>query len=119
MSLTYTNLNQPTPTKAAGSPTGEVEALSLATGKVKWDRKLPQLPLGGVTVSNDLVFTTLYDGVLIAMNRTTGTVVYRHRLPTSANSPIAIAGNAVIVPAGGPITKAGRGDPQIVAYAMR
>ena len=91
--LTYVTLNLPTPTKAAGSPTGEIEALSLMTGKVEWDQKVPQLPLGAVTVSNDLVFTTLYDGVLIALNRTTGAVVYRRRLPTSANSPIAIAGN--------------------------
>jgi alcohol dehydrogenase (cytochrome c) len=116
--LTYPTLKLPTATKAAGSPTGEVEALSLATGKVEWDRKLPQLPLGAVTVSNDLVFTTLYDGVLIALNRTTGAIVYRRHLPTSANSPIAVAGNAVIVPAGGPVTSTGAGDPQVVAYTV-
>jgi alcohol dehydrogenase (cytochrome c) len=116
--LTYPTLSLPTPTKAAGSPTGEVEALSLATGKVEWDKKVPQLPLGAVTVSNDLVFTTLYDGVLIALNRSTGAIVYRRQLPTSTNSPIAIAGNTVIVPAGGPITSAGGGDPQVVAYTV-
>ncbi len=114
--LTYPTLNLPAPTKAAGSATGEVEALSLATGKVQWDRKLSQLPLGAVTVSNDLVFTTLYNGVLIALNRSTGAIVYRRQLPTSANSPIAIAGHTVIVPAGGPIASTGRGDPQVVAY---
>jgi len=114
--LTYPTLNLPTATKAAGSPTGEVEALSLATGKVEWDTKVPQLPLGAVTVSNDLVFTTLYNGVLVALNRGTGAVVYRHRLPTSTNSPIAIAGNTVIVPAGGPVTSTGGGHPQVVAY---
>jgi alcohol dehydrogenase (cytochrome c) len=111
-------LNLPTPTKAAGSPAGEVEALSLATGKVEWDRKVPELPLGAVTVSNDLVFTTLYDGVLIALDRSTGAIVYRHQLPTSTNSPIAIAGNTVIVPAGGPVTSAGGGDPQVAAYTI-
>jgi len=116
--LTYTSLSQSAPTKAAGSPTGEVEALSLATGKVEWDSKVPELPLGAVTVSNDLVFTTLYDGALIGLNRTTGAIVYRRRLPTSANSPIAIAGNIVIVPAGGPITSTGGGDPQVVAYTL-
>jgi alcohol dehydrogenase (cytochrome c) len=116
--LTFVTLNLPTATKAAGAPTGEVEALSLVTGKVEWDRKVPQLPLGAVTVSNDLVFTTLYDGVLIALNRTTGAVVYRRRLPTSANSPIAIAGNAVIVPAGGPSSPTGAGHPQVVAYTV-
>jgi glucose dehydrogenase len=116
--LTYPTLNLATATKAAGSPTGEVEALSLATGKVEWDRKVPQLPLGAVTVSNDLVFTTLYNGVLIAVNRSTGAVVYRRQLPTSTNSPIAIAGNTLIVPAGGPLTSTGSGNPQVVAYTV-
>jgi alcohol dehydrogenase (cytochrome c) len=117
--LTYTNLNLATPTQAAGSATGEVEALNLATGKVEWDTRFSQLPLGAVTVSNDLVLTTLYNGELIALNRGTGAVVYRHRLPTSTNSPIAVAGNTVIVPAGGPLTRSGGGDPQVVAYTLR
>ena len=42
--------------------------------------KVPQLPLGAATVSNDLVFTTLYNGVLIALNRTHR----RDRLPPPA-----------------------------------
>ena len=120
-SLTYTNLNLQSVTKGAGPATGEVEALSLATGKVEWDTKVPQLPLGAATVSNDLVFTTLYNGVLIALNRGTGAIVYRRRLPTSTNSPIAIAGNTVIVPAGGPVTsvRGGGGDPQVLAYTTQ
>jgi alcohol dehydrogenase (cytochrome c) len=116
--LTYTNLNLRSATKGAGSATGELEALSLATGRVEWDTKVPELPLGAVTVSNDLVFTTLYDGVLIALRRSTGAIVYRRRLPTSTNSPIAIAGSTVIVPAGGPVTRTGGGDPQVVTYKL-
>ncbi len=104
-------------TPPGAKPTGEVLALNLATGKVEWVRKFSQMPLGGATVSNDLVFTTLYDGELVALNRNTGAVVYEHALPTSANSTIAIAGNAVLVPAGGPKTAAGGGgNPQLVAY---
>jgi outer membrane protein assembly factor BamB len=114
--LTYTSLEEPVPTKAAGSATGEVEALNLATGRVEWDTKVPQLPLGAATVSQDLVFTTLYNGVLIALDRTTGAIVYRHQLPTSTDAPIAVAGNTVIVPAGAPTTRTGRGDPQMVAF---
>ena len=119
--LTYTNMNLASATKAAGPVTGEVEALSLVSGKVEWDRKVPQLPLGAATVSNDLVFTTLYNGELIALNRRTGAIVYRHRLPTSTNSPIAIAGDTVIVPAGGPVTsvRSRGGNPQVVAYTLR
>jgi alcohol dehydrogenase (cytochrome c) len=77
-----------------------------------------QLPLGAVTVSNDLVFTTLYNGVLIALNRRTGAIVFRRHLPTSTNSPIAVAGNTVIVPAGGPATRAGGRHAQVLAYAV-
>ena len=112
---TSTSLNQVLPTEA-GSLSGEVEALNLATGTVEWGTKVADLPLGAATVSNDLVFTTLYEGVLIALNRNTGAIVYRQQLPTSVNSPIAIAGNTVIVPAGGPSTKTGGGDPQVIAY---
>lgn len=102
-----------------GPGTGEIEALNLATGKVEWDTKVPAMPLGAATVSNDLVFTTLYTGVLVALNRNTGAIVYEHKLPTSANAPIAIAGNAILVPAGGPSLYGSKGgSPQLVAYTV-
>lgn len=118
----YTSLSQTgginVGTPAHATATGEFEALNLATGRVEWDRKFSQMPLGGAAVSNDLVFTTLYEGVLVALDRHTGAVVYQHRLPTSANSTIAIAGNTILVPAGGPKTASGGGHPQLVAYAV-
>jgi alcohol dehydrogenase (cytochrome c) len=103
-----------------GDGTGEIEALNLTTGKVEWDTKVPTMPLGATTVSNDLVFTTLYTGVLVALNRNTGAIVYEHKLPTSTNAPIAIAGNTILVPAGGPsIFGPKGGSPQLVAYTVR
>jgi alcohol dehydrogenase (cytochrome c) len=116
--LAWTGPNVVDGNKGAGPESGEVEALSLATGKVEWDTKVSTLPLGAATVSNDLVFTTLYTGVLIALNRTTGAIVYRHQLPTSTNAPIAVFGNTVLVPAGGPKTATGGGNPQLVAYTV-
>ncbi len=117
--LTYPSFKLPVATTGAGQPRGEVEALNLRTGKVEWDRKVSQLPLGAVTVSNDLIFTTLYTGELLALNRRTGAIVFERRLPTSANSPIAVAGRTVIVPAGGPVSSNGDdGRPQVVAYAV-
>ena len=83
------------------------------------------MALGAATVSNNLVFTTLYSGELIAMNRTTGAIVYRHQLPTSTNAPLVITGNTVIVPAGGPLTgppltaHSGGGKSMVVAYTVR
>ena len=98
---------------------GEVEALSLTTGKVDWDTKVSSLPLGATTVSRDLVFTTLYTGELLALNRVTGAVVYRHRLPASTNAPIAVFGNTVLIPAGAPTTSGGaQGAAQLIAYTV-
>ena len=103
-----------------GAGTGEIEALNLTTGQIEWDTKVPAIPLGATTVSNDLVFTTLYNGVLVALNRNTGAIVYEHQLPTSANAPIAIAGNTILVPAGGPSLYGPKGgSPQLVAYTVR
>jgi alcohol dehydrogenase (cytochrome c) len=124
--VTYTKLTQVLGGGAPKTPTGEIEALNLATGAVEWDTKLPEMALGAATVSNDLVFSTLYGGELIALNRTTGAIVYRHQLPTSTNAPLVVAGNTVIVSAGGPITgglvggrAGGGGKPQVIAYTVR
>lgn len=104
---------EPTP---VGPATGEVEALSLATGTVEWDREVTTLPLGAATVSNDLVLTTLFRGILVALNADTGAIVYERKLPTSTNAPIAVAGNMIVVPAGAPGFP--RTDPQVVAYSV-
>ncbi|MGH3247048.1 MAG: PQQ-binding-like beta-propeller repeat protein [Trebonia sp.] len=120
--VTYAKLTAVNGDQATGvAPTGEIEALNVNTGKVEWDTKVPTLPLGAATVSNDLVFTTLYNGELLALNRSTGVVVYQHKLPTSTNSPIAVTSNAILVPAGGAVTsaKGGGGSPQLVAYTIR
>jgi outer membrane protein assembly factor BamB len=104
---------------AGEKATGEIEALSLSTGAVEWQTKVDTLPLGDTTVANNLIFTTLVTGKLIALNRTTGAIVYQRALPTTTNSPIAIAGNTVLVPAGGPGSAAnGGGKPQLVAYTL-
>lgn len=120
LALTEHTLTTVTETTGAAPPAGEVEALDVTTGKVEWDTKVPSLPLGAVTVSNDLVFTTLYTGELMALDRATGAIVYRHKLPTSTNAPLAIAGNTVIVPAGGLRTSATakHGHPAVVAYRL-
>jgi alcohol dehydrogenase (cytochrome c) len=117
LALTYTTLSSPVPTKPAGGAGGEVEALNLATGKVQWDTKVSDLPLGAATVSNDLVFTTLAKGTLIALDRSTGAIVFRQRLPASTNAPIAIAGNTVLVPDSALHDPGSAGGPaQLVAY---
>ncbi len=120
LAMAERTLTTVTDTVPKSAPSGEIEALSLTTGKVEWDTAVPSLPLGAVTVSNDLVFTTLFTGELMALNRTTGAIAYRQKLPTSTNAPLAIAGNTVIVAAGGlrTSTKAKDGHPQVIAYRL-
>jgi alcohol dehydrogenase (cytochrome c) len=117
--LTYTSVNQPAASKPTGKIGGEVEALDLTTGKVEWDTKVSQVPIGAATVSDDLVFTTLENGTLLAFNRHTGKLVYRRKLPTTTNAPIAIAGRTIVIPAGGITGKSPSKDPQVVAYTLR
>jgi outer membrane protein assembly factor BamB len=116
--LTYTNVNQAAATTSTGEVDGEVEALSLSTGEVQWDTKVKQVPIGAMTVANDLVFTTLENGTLLAFDRHSGKLVYQRKLPTTTNAPIAIAGSTIIVPAGGITGKATSKDPQVVAYSL-
>ena len=117
--LTYTTLTEPSATKPTGKVGGELEALNLTTGKVEWDTKVVSVPLGAATVSDDLVFTTLVNGTLVALNRHTGTIVYKRKLPTSTNAPIAIANHTVLVPAGGITGKTPSRNPQLVAYTVQ
>ena len=67
--------------------------LNLDTGKVLWDTRLSQIANGDATVSNDLVFTTTFDGYLLALARNDGQAVCRKKLPAFTNAPIAIEGD--------------------------
>ncbi len=94
-------------------------ALDATTGAIEWSTKLDGLPDGAATVSNDLVFTALFNGRLVALNRATGAVVFDQRLARTVNSSLAVAGDTVIVPEGGPKEKSAHGRSQIVAFTLR
>ncbi len=117
LSLTADSLNDVTGTKA-GKLSGEVEALNLTTGAVEWDTKVKGFLAGAATVSNNLVVTTLFEGTLEAFNRANGALVASIKLPNTTNSSLAIAGNTIIVLAGGPKAAGKVGISQIVAYSL-
>jgi alcohol dehydrogenase (cytochrome c) len=114
----FTNTDQVNGLNVGTKVSGNVEAINVDTGKVEWNTKVDSLPLGATTVSNNVVFTTLVSGELLALNRTSGAIVFTQQLPRATNSPIAIAGNTVIVPAGGPKYGKGAGPAQIIAYTL-
>ncbi len=99
-----------------GPYAGEIVALDVATGKVKWKNKLPSPAYGYTTAVNDLVFATASEGSLFAFNADTGGEVWVSSLPAGTNTGVTIDGNMVVVPAGLP---AAEGQvPQLVAYRL-
>jgi alcohol dehydrogenase (cytochrome c) len=91
-------------------------AIALATGKQLWATKLPQMPLGGATVSNDLVFTTTLTGEVVALSRKNGAIVWTTHLPAGSNATLAIAGSTLLAGAGLRLTKTQH--PVVVAYRL-
>jgi alcohol dehydrogenase (cytochrome c) len=97
--------------------TGEMVAVNQDTGKIEWDDKLPSSPYGAATVTNNVVFTTTYNGHLYAFNATTGAILLNTPLSAGSNAPVTIAGDYVIVGAGVPSLSKGR-QSLIIAYKL-
>ena len=96
--------------------TGEVVAINQDTGQIEWDTKLPSSAYGAATVTNDVLFTTTYNGHLYALNTKTGAILLNKPLSAFTNSPVAIDGNYVITAGGFPLSKTQ--DPLIIAYKL-
>ncbi len=80
--------------------TGRLSALDLETGRLLWERRLPQPVFGCATVSNDLVLTSTYDGTIYAFDAETGTTVWKTRAQAGINACPAVAGDLLLVQAG-------------------
>jgi outer membrane protein assembly factor BamB len=99
-----------------GAGTGEMLALDLATGRILWDTKLPQMADGDATVVNDLVFTTTFDGRLIAFDRKNGSIVWNQKLPAFTNAPVAVIGDTLVTAASFP---GGKGQTtEVIAFRL-
>lgn len=96
--------------------TGELTALDVESGDVKWEKKLGSMPFGAATVANDIVFTTTFDGMIYGFDADSGDEVWSSKLPAGTNSPIAISDDTIIVAAG---IKTGKGQKtQLVAFKI-
>jgi outer membrane protein assembly factor BamB len=97
--------------------TGEMVALNVSDGSMKWKRDLAQPAYGAATISNDLVFTTTFDGKLRAYSTEDGSEVWSSDLGAGTNSPLAIAGDTLVTAAGFP---QGAGQKaQLVVYTLK
>jgi outer membrane protein assembly factor BamB len=96
--------------------TGDLVAVDEASGRIEWDDKLPSSPYGAVTLSNDVVFTTTFDGTLYAFSAATGKQLWRTRLSAATNAPVAVFGDTVVT-AGSYPSSAGQ-QALVIAYRL-
>ena len=84
-----------------GTMDGEMVAVDVATGRVRWDVKVPGDPLGGATVVGDLVFTALQDGRILALSRRDGSTVWSYQASGVINAWPSVVGGTIYWPLGG------------------
>jgi alcohol dehydrogenase (cytochrome c) len=102
--------------EAVFKATGEMVAVNQDTGQVEWDTKLPSSPYGAATVTNNVVFTTTFQGDLYALNAATGAILLKTLPSAGTNAPVIVDGDYVIAGAGVPLSKAQQS--QIIAYKL-
>jgi outer membrane protein assembly factor BamB len=80
--------------------TAEMVAMEAASGEILWRHEFDRVAFGGVTVVNDLVFTATLDGMLYALSRQNGEVVWQWQAPGGINASPAVAGDTILWPVG-------------------
>ena len=78
----------------------EIDALDAATGKILWTYKFDRVAFAGVTIVNDLLFTSTLDGMIYALSREDGTVVWQWQAPGGTNAWPAVSGDTIVWPFG-------------------
>jgi glucose dehydrogenase len=112
-SVSFANQTEP---QESGPIGGELVALDLATGAVKWDHKFAGAAFGAATAVNDLVFATTFEGKAYALDASTGAVVWEKQLPAGTNTGVSVAGNTMLAPAG--LQVAAGQSPELIAYRL-
>src|ERR1700733_9207893 len=102
--------------EAVENAVGEMVAVDQDTGAVVWDTPLPSSPYGAATVTNDVVFTTTFNGDLYALDATTGAIVFKTPMSAGSNAPVAVDGDYVIAGAGAALSSTQRN--MIIAYKL-
>ena len=75
---------------------GELVAINQSNGKILWDHHFKHSSFGAVSLTNNVAFTTTFDGTLWALNTSNGKVLWHKQLSAWTNTPVTINGNMVI-----------------------
>lgn len=116
-------VNHPLTVNSAGTEIGEASALGgeiaavdVASGKVKWTHELSSPAFGAPVVVNDVVFATSYEGTVVALDAKSGGELWAQTLPAGVNSGVVVDGDTLLVPAGASVAEGQ--TPELVAYRL-
>lgn len=101
MPVTFNDKGLDASTISINDSTGQLTALNVVDGSVKWDVQQPAGNVSGVTVSNDVVFAGALDGIVRAYSADDGTLLWSYDTGVGLNAPFAVAGDLLVVPAAG------------------
>jgi PQQ-like domain/Sigma-70 factor, region 1.2/Sigma-70 region 2 len=99
------------------SGTGALLALNPATGSTRWVHRFPTADYGAATVSNDVVFTSTFNGKVYALDSRSGAVLWSAQAPAGVNGFAAVDGNTLLVGAGAPGPYVKHASDALVAYS--
>lgn len=95
---------------------GEIAAVDVATGKLKWTHELQSPAFGAPVVVNDVVFGTSYEGGLFALDAKSGGELWAGTLPAGVNGGSVVSGDTLLVPAGASVAEGQ--TPELVAFRL-
>jgi outer membrane protein assembly factor BamB/uncharacterized cupredoxin-like copper-binding protein len=84
--------------------TGLLVALNGSDGSIVWQVELATPPYAAATITNDVVFTAGLDGVILGFSLADGSEVFRYQATAGVNAQVAVSGDYIYFPAGGPLT---------------
>jgi outer membrane protein assembly factor BamB len=97
----YTDQGLDTSSLDFSSATGQMTALNIFDGTVKWNADMAAGNVSGTVVANDVVFAGGLDGIVRAYKTDDGSVLWSYDTGVGLNAPFAVAGDMLVVPAAG------------------
>jgi outer membrane protein assembly factor BamB len=94
---------------------GQLVALDLRTGTVKWKRRFSKPLYGPVTTTNDLVLATSFGGKVHAFDKVSGGEIWSDDLPSKAEGGLTVSDDTILVRAGFP---GEAGVTRLLAYRL-
>jgi outer membrane protein assembly factor BamB len=110
-----TRLNTQVAAEMVGASAGQLVALDLATGAVRWKKHLSSGLFGPVVATNDLVISSSWDGWAHAFDTSSGDEVWSSKLAAHTEGGLTVSGNTLLFRTG---LVGGEEVPQLVAYRL-